>query len=157
MWFHSLAMSFLNPTSSSGKLGWVRCFRKPNRLPCLPRSIFSTWNMRLLASFSFSCTCKYHGIQVVRVKHSVGVFRHLLLTGSLKILSILLLYLTEPKGKTWWISNNQVIFWPSRATNRKRSCGRDLSCLLLPWKSQRGESPCRPPHHSKLCQHTSGA
>ena len=50
--------------------------------------------------FILSSTCQYHGIQVVGVKHGVGVFRHPLLPGSLKILGILLLYLTEPEWRT---------------------------------------------------------
>ena len=48
-----------------------------------------------------SSTCQYHGIQIVRVKHGVGVLRHLLLPGSLKVLSILLFNLSEPERKTW--------------------------------------------------------
>ena len=44
MWFHSLVMSFRRPTSSSGKFGWERCLKKPNRIPCFPQSIFWTLN-----------------------------------------------------------------------------------------------------------------
>ena len=72
IWFQSLTTSSRTPGSSSRKFGKERFFRKSSQVECFPRSIFSTYSIGNQHS-SIPSKKSHHGIQVVRIKNSVGL------------------------------------------------------------------------------------
>ena len=154
MWFHSLVMSFRRPTSSSGKFGWERCLKKPNRIPCFPQSIFWTLNKSWSTPPSFlslpwrpdnqgpaQCSCVPSPFSLQSV-------------GNTQRFAVLTFEIWGDR-RVKKCSYLQKLFHspPSRAANKKSRAGWK-SCLLLPWGRYSSCCCCQPSgcsHHLELC------